>query len=85
MRRGLQWTKSKDLTQRARRKAEENRRRQRLHRREAQCAEKDNAESAMRASSWQAGAQPFDSAPPNLRMHRAVARFTGIEWGGGRW
>ena len=24
----------------------------------------------------QAGAQPFDSAPPNLRMNRAAARFT---------
>ena len=27
-------------------------------------------------TSWQAGAQPFDSALPNLRMNRAVARFT---------
>ena len=25
---------------------------------------------------WQAGAQPFDSAPPNLRMNRPAGRFT---------
>jgi hypothetical protein len=25
---------------------------------------------------WQVGAQPFDSASPNLRMNRAAARFT---------
>jgi hypothetical protein len=33
-------------------------------------------ETAMRSRVWQAGAQPFDSELPNLRMNRAVARFT---------
>src|SRR5271155_2009404 len=29
-----------------------------------------------RLTPWQAGAQPFDPAPRDLRMNRAVARFT---------
>ena len=37
---------------------------------------KFDAEEPTRLKSWQAGAQPFEPAPPVLRMNRAVARFT---------
>src|SRR5277367_102939 len=39
-------------------------------------ATNSNAYESAELTSWQAGAQPFDSAPPNLRMNRAAARFT---------
>src|SRR5271170_4096472 len=32
--------------------------------------------SAEMLTPWRAGAQPFDSAPPNLRMNRPAGRFT---------
>src|SRR5271156_5725037 len=35
-----------------------------------------NGQRPPRLKSWQAGAQPFEPAPPVLRMTRAVARFT---------
>src|SRR5271169_847945 len=35
-----------------------------------------NGQRPTRLKSWQAGAQPFEPAPPVLRMNRAVARFT---------
>ena len=35
-----------------------------------------NCEESARLGSWPVGAQPFDSAVLNLRMNRAVARFT---------
>src|SRR5579863_4389915 len=46
--------------------------------RSAECAEKGNTncEKLVRLTSWRAGAQPFDSAPPNLRMNRPAGRFT---------
>src|SRR5271168_4263502 len=35
-----------------------------------------NGQRPTRLKSWQAGARPFEPAPPVLRMNRAVARFT---------
>jgi len=39
-------------------------------------AREGNGEPSARLTSGQAGAQPFDPAPPGVRMDRAVARFT---------
>jgi len=39
-------------------------------------AHKGNGEPSVRLTPGQAGAQPFDPAPPDLRMNRAAARFT---------
>jgi hypothetical protein len=69
--------KSKDLHRGDRGKAEENRgKTQCVYRRDAECAERGNDETRPALRLWQAGAQPFDSALPNLSMNRPAGRFT---------